>query len=167
MSSAELKLKRAEELWIEFGPLIHRTLLSYEADPQLREDLSQNVFLALVSAMPRIDSVLNLKAYISRIAHNVATTHVAKESRRKWVGLEEAPEDDSEDPSDAVGSQSDFDRLVRAIRRLKLPYRQVMVLLLEDFSDQEIAEIIGISHGNVRVRINRAKSQLKELMHHD
>ena len=119
MSSAKLRLKQAEELWIEFGPLIHRTLLSYEADPQLREDLSQNVFLALVSAMPRIDSVVNLKAYISRIAHNVATTHVAKETRRKWVGLEQAREDVSEDPAEVVGSQSDFDQLIRAPNRFR------------------------------------------------
>jgi DNA-directed RNA polymerase specialized sigma24 family protein len=56
-------------------------------------------------------------------------------------------------------------RLVQAVRQLELPYRQVMTLLLEEFSYMEIGEALGISVANVGVRVSRAKSLLKELLH--
>lgn len=63
-----------------------------------------------------------------------------------------------------LDSEMEANQLLLAIRKLALPFRQVLVLMLEDFSDQEIADILGISHGNVRVRLNRAKQQLKEII---
>lgn len=53
---------------------------------------------------------------------------------------------------------------MEAVRRLALPYRQVMTLILEDLSYEEIAEALGISIGNVGARVNRAKQQLKALL---
>jgi len=43
----------------------------------------------------------------------------------------------------------------------------VITLLLEDMSYLEIAESLGISVGNVGVRVNRAKARLKELLDHE
>lgn len=161
------KMERIELLWEELEPSIQRMLLSYEADPQLREDLAQNVFLALLSAIDRLDSVKNLRAYVSRIVHNIATTHIAKEAKRNWIELGGDIADESIDPGTQINAQEDSSRLMQAIRKLGLPYRQVLVLALEDFSDQEIAEILGLSHGNVRVRLNRAKQQLKEIIENE
>jgi RNA polymerase sigma factor (sigma-70 family) len=59
------------------------------------------------------------------------------------------------------------ERLLEAIRQLALPYRQVMTLILEDMSYEEIAETLGITVDNVGVRVNRAKKQLRERLHHD
>ena len=50
------------------------------------------------------------------------------------------------------------------MRRLSLPYRQVITLLLEDLSYEEIAETLGLTVNNVGVRINRAKTQLKAML---
>ena len=55
-------------------------------------------------------------------------------------------------------------RLVEAVRALSLPYRQVITLLLEDLSYEEIAEALGLTVNNVGVRINRAKAQLKAML---
>ena len=55
-------------------------------------------------------------------------------------------------------------RLAAAIRRLPLPYRQVMTLLLEDLSHAQIAEALGLSRTNVAVRVSRAKALLKGLL---
>lgn len=163
MNSRNSNLDRIEKLWLELEPSIQRTLLSYEADPQLREDLAQNIFLALLSAVNRLDSITNIRAYVSRIVHNVATTHVVKEAKRKWVGLDSDIIDENQTVFEQLDSESESNQLMQAIRKLALPFRQVLVLTLEDFTDQEIAEILGISHGNVRVRLNRAKQQLKEI----
>lgn len=55
-------------------------------------------------------------------------------------------------------------RLLEAIRRLALPYRQVMTLILEDMSYDEVSEALGISVANVGIRVNRAKQQLKVIL---
>ena len=52
MNSRNSNLDRIEKLWLELESSIQRTLLSYEADPQLREDLAQKIFLALLSTVP-------------------------------------------------------------------------------------------------------------------
>ncbi len=52
------------------------------------------------------------------------------------------------------------------MRRLELPYRQVIALLMEDLTYAEIAEALGIGVSNVGVRINRAKALLRSLLDH-
>jgi RNA polymerase sigma-70 factor (ECF subfamily) len=59
------------------------------------------------------------------------------------------------------------ERLLESIRQLPLPYRQVMTLILEDMSYEEIAETLGLTVDNVGVRVNRAKKQLKERLKHE
>lgn len=51
-----------------------------------------------------------------------------------------------------------------AVQTMSTPNRQVIVLLLEDFSQQEIADILQLRDSTVRVRINRAKSELRDLL---
>jgi RNA polymerase sigma-70 factor (ECF subfamily) len=65
-------------------------------------------------------------------------------------------------PARIVERRDEKQQLMTAVRRLPLPYRQVIVLLLEDMEQDEIAITLNLSAGNVRVRINRAKSMLKE-----
>ena len=54
------------------------------------------------------------------------------------------------------------DRLRAAIQHLPLVYRQVIMLMLEDLSHAEIADVLGITESNVAVRLNRARKALKE-----
>jgi RNA polymerase sigma factor (sigma-70 family) len=55
-------------------------------------------------------------------------------------------------------------KLFSAIRQLSLPLKEVITLLLEDMSYTEIAALLDISVSNVGVRVNRAKSLLKETL---
>ena len=56
---------------------------------------------------------------------------------------------------------------MNAVRRLSPANRQVILLAMEDLDAPEIADILQVSHGAVRVRLNRAKIELMELMQHD
>jgi RNA polymerase sigma-70 factor (ECF subfamily) len=164
MSTKKQVIKRAEELWTEYGCSLNRMMLSYEVDEDLRKDLAQNVFLALLHSVERIDSAENPKAYLFRIAHNVATDHIARESRMQWDELDSELQDEQATPAEQAEIADTRSRLMKAVSSLKLPLRQVLTLLLEDFEQEEIANILQISHSNVRVRINRAKQALQEAM---
>ncbi len=151
-------------MWSQFGPAIARALLSYERDPHRRQDLTQEIFLAMLDSVERIEAAANPRAYLFRIAHNVAVDHIARETRHRWVELDAGIEDPLVDPQHHAHNANQHARLLTAVRRLGLPYRQVLVLMLEGFEHADIAGILGITPGTVRSRLLRAKERLKELL---
>jgi RNA polymerase sigma factor (sigma-70 family) len=54
--------------------------------------------------------------------------------------------------------------LLDAIRRFALPYRQVILLALEDLTPPEAAAVLGITENNVAVRLNRARKMLRAIL---
>jgi RNA polymerase sigma-70 factor (ECF subfamily) len=158
----------AEEIVTQFAPALGRIAASYERNPALRDELLQEVLLAVITSLPRLTDADKLKPYVFRIAHNRCVSHVAQRMR------EHGTEEYIDDVVAEVASQEQVqiarersERLLDAVRRLGLPYRQVVTLLLEDLDYEEIAETLGISVSNVGVRVNRAKQQLKAMLHDD
>jgi len=124
--------------------------------------------MAILSSLPRLAHADKLKPFVFRIAHNRCLSHVAKRMRER--AHEEALDDvaaEAASHEQVLIEQERSDRLLDAVRRLTLPYRQVMTLMLEDMSYEEIAETLGITVTNVGIRVNRAKQQLKVLLGHE
>jgi len=151
-----------EELWSTFGPSLSRLASSYESETHAREDLLQEIRLAIWVALPRFRRESSLRTFVFRVAHNRALTHVW---RRKRAGVseeaEELPDPRSSPEVDAM-QRVDQLRLIEAIRQLPIPFRQVLTLALEDLTHAEIAAVLGISENNVAVRMNRARNLLRE-----
>jgi RNA polymerase sigma-70 factor (ECF subfamily) len=155
-----------QEVSDELGPALARIAASYERNAALREELLQDIMLAIFRSLPRLKDSSKLKTYAFRIAHNCCVDHVVQHAARPAAeGVSEDLASDAFTPEqEAIGNERTA-RLVRAVHQLELPYRQVMTLLLEDLSYVEIGEALGISVANVGVRVNRAKGLLKELLH--
>lgn len=153
-----------ERIISDYGSGLARVAASYEADPMLQEDLLQEILLAIHRALPSLEKQASLAPFVFRIAHNRSVTHVMKQAgeRRRSQLHEPAPEPDT--PEQRMIASERSLRVTAAIRRLPLPYRQVMTLLLEELSHAEIAEALGLSLSNVGVRVNRAKAQLKAML---
>lgn len=156
--------RQYERLLEEFGAGIRRVVSSYESVPQEREDLLQDVRLAIWIALPRFRSESSLRTFVFRIVHNRALTYVW---HRRRAGV---PEDlDSVEiadtrvgPEGSVIQSSNRSRLLAAIQRLPIPMKQVITLALEEISNAEIAEILGITENHVAVRLTRARSLLRK-----
>ncbi|HWU76472.1 MAG TPA: sigma-70 family RNA polymerase sigma factor [Rhodanobacter sp.] len=145
----------------EHAGLLSRIAASYEADTALRDDLLQDMALALWRGLPAWRGDAPLKAYIARVAHNRGATHVVGQLRRSpALALSEQWVDSKHGPDDYTQLEQHRLRLQGAVRALPLARRQVVTLALEGFSHAEIAQALGISVGNVAVRLNRAKSTL-------
>ena len=157
-----------EEAMAELGPALARVAAGFERDRALREDLLQDILLALFRALPGLEDRTKLKAFAFRIAHNRAVDHMVKHGgspRATEISPELASGDASPEETLIAGERAK--RLVEAVRSLDLPYRQVIMLVLEDMSYAEIADALGISVANVGVRVNRAKLKLKAFLGHD
>jgi RNA polymerase sigma-70 factor (ECF subfamily) len=148
------------------GAMIERLARGYEADPELRKDLVQEIHAALWRSFAIFEGQCAEKSWVHRIAHNVGVTHMMTGRRRRklpLVGLEQIEElPDGDDPEHTAGERSLTDRLLAAIHRLQPADRQVMLLYLEDLTAAEIGEVTGLSASAVAVRIHRLKALLAE-----
>ena len=139
--------------------------MSYEADPTLREDLMQQIFLAVWQALPSYRADASLKTFIARIAQNRAISFVAKQVRQPpTTEMPEILEADGPDPEQSAIEASERRRLFEATRQLPLPQRQVIILVLEGFSYAEIAEMLEIAPNALALRLSRAKTALRTML---
>jgi RNA polymerase sigma-70 factor (ECF subfamily) len=158
-------MRALERIIADYGSGIARVAASYEADPMLQEDLTQEILLAVHRALPSLRQRESLAPFVFRIAHNRGVTHVARQVGARRAAQRADPDGaPPETPEERLLTEERTSRVTVAVRRLPLPYRQVMTLLLEELSYAEIAEALDISLSNVGVRVNRAKAQLKAML---
>lgn len=153
-----------ERIVADHGPLISRIAMSYEADASLREDLVQQIFLAVWQALPSYRADASLKTFIARIAQNRAISFVAKQVRQPPTAEMPELEADEPDPEQSAIESNERQMLLEATRRLPLPQRQVIILVLEGFDYGEIADMLNIAPNALALRLSRAKSALKKML---
>ncbi len=158
-------MRGLEQIIADYGPGLARVAASYEADRMLREDLVQEMLVAIHRALPSLANPDSLAPFVFRIAHNRGVTHVARQAGARRADQSAALEDQfPETPEERMLSDERANQVAAAVRRLPLPYRQVMTLVLEELTYAEIAEALKISLSNVGVRVNRAKAHLKAML---
>lgn len=153
-----------EQAAAELGPALERLARSYEADPDQRRDLLQDIHLATWRSFGGFQGQCSLRTWVYRVAHNVAASHVLKHRRSNAKALvtldavESMPE-----PGDAeaeLDRHQAIERLHELIRQLHPLEREVILLYLEGLDGASIGEITGISAANVAVKIHRIKNIL-------
>ena len=147
----------------EHGAALARLAAGYEADPLEREDLLQDISLALWIALPRFRGECSERTFVYRIGHNRGLSHRWRRQRH-LAALDDAdavPDPRADPEGDVVRTQRS-ERLMAAIRSLSHPHRQVIMLSLEGLSHREVAEVVGTTENNVAVRLSRARAALRE-----
>lgn len=144
--------------------LIHKVCLMYETDPEARNDLFQEIVLQLWRSFPSFRGEAKLTTWMYRIALNTAISGLRKQNRKlKTEDIDEKHFNIS-DPSTAEEREEAFQRLQWAIRQLSEIERAMIMMALDEVPYDEIAETIGITQNNVRVRMNRIRERLRKLM---
>jgi RNA polymerase sigma-70 factor (ECF subfamily) len=148
-----------------FGPALVRLVAAYERDPEKRRDLLQDIHLALWRSFSRFDGRCSLRTWVYRVAHNIATSVVIRRraAASPLVALEDVAEPAS--PMDGerdLDERRTLDRLIVLVQMLKPLDRQVIVLYLEGESAATIAEVTGLTPGNVATKLHRIRHLLVE-----
>lgn len=147
-----------------YGGALERLARAYEADPEERRDLLQDIHVALWRSFGGFNGLCSLRTWVYRVAHNTAASHVNRERRKRpatLVGLEELERmpGPSRSPEGTDREQA-LERMLELIQRLKPLDRQVILSYLEGLDAASIGEITGISPGNVATKIHRIKGIL-------
>lgn len=123
------------------------------------EDLVQEVLMQIWRSLPEYDSKSKLTTWAYRIALNTAI------SWRRRVTREKRQPPENRLGAETLTSQPDVlnetELLARFLDSLSEIDRAVLVMYLDDLTNQEIAEAIGVSDGAIRTRISRIRSQLE------
>jgi RNA polymerase sigma-70 factor, ECF subfamily len=145
----------------EHADALKRLARAYEAEPETRRDLLQEIHVALWRSLADFNGLCSMRTWVFRVAHNTAITHVVRERRKRgrvMVSLEEI--DALASPLPDTDRQQRLDQLFAMIRQLKPIDRQVILAYLEDLDAASIAEITGLSARNVATKIHRIKNIL-------
>ena len=166
-----------DALLAEHGGLLARVAATYERDPSYREELLQEIALAVWRAWPSFRGECAPRTFLARIAHHRAVSHVARSARRRetqWPAEESVEQDEraaTSDPADpspspeaAALAAERSEALFRAVRDLPLPQRQTVSLVLEGFTHREVGEALGMTENHVAVTVHRAKRALRRAM---
>jgi RNA polymerase sigma-70 factor (ECF subfamily) len=152
----------------KYGSALERLARAYEADPEKRRDLIQEIHLQLWRSFQRFDARCSLRTWVYRVAHYVAASHVLRERRifSNLVSLEELEMLPDKDHGQLAADQHiNLERLSMLIQQLKPLDRQVIISYLEGMDSAAIGEITGLSSGNVAMRIHRIKNILARRFH--
>ena len=150
------------------GRDLARLVAGYERDPARRQELLQEVHLALWQSLAGFRGQCSVRTWAYRVAHNVGATHIQRSLRgirQPYVSLEEIESLPGEDAGiESTERRLDLARLFALIHRLQPPDREVMLLYLEDLDAASIGEITGLSARNVATKVHRIKKLLAARM---
>jgi RNA polymerase sigma-70 factor (ECF subfamily) len=134
---------------------IRRLCAAYAAGAADREDLFQDIFLAVWRALPGFRGDASARTWLYRIAHNVALTWQARDRRRQ---VRETVLDEEIQGA----SHMDLRRLAlrQALAGMNPADRTLTLLWLEGLSAAEIEEVTGVKAATVAVRLSRIRKQL-------
>ena len=144
-----------EEIADKYIDTIYRLALSRTKSQQYAEDITQDVFVKLISSRKNFESEEHLKAWLLRVTINLTKDLFSS----SWFKTTDAL---SEDISYRDEEKSD---LYYAVMKLSQKYRTVIHLhYYEGYSVDEIAKITGASPGTVKSQLHRSRQMLKELI---
>lgn len=145
-----------EEIYTTYWQRIFRLCMGYVNDEGLAKDLTQETFIVVLRKLPEFRHEAKISTWIFRIASNICLRQL---ERRKRYPKGELPKNISEKNEPNIETQIKF--LYKFISKLAETDRIIISLELEDIKQEDIANIVGLSNSNVRVRIHRIKEKLK------
>ena len=158
--------KLLSDLFNDYHQQVYRLAYRITLSRKDAEDIVQDVFLKLYYKLHQFEEKSKISTWLYRIALN---TSIDSQRRfKKWkeekplhLITEKEMRIPKQNPTEHSATEI-AELLNRAISKLKRPFRNVLILRnFEDFTYEDIAEILQITSGTVASRLNRAYSKLK------
>ncbi|MEA4904271.1 ECF RNA polymerase sigma-E factor [bioreactor metagenome] len=156
--------KEAEREFIELiekhSRLIYKVCFMYASDNDELNDLYQEVLINLWRSHDAFRGNATYSTWIYRIGLNTCISYIRQKKRRPLLiplGV------DLENIAEQKNNREELRELYRLINQLSKIEKAIVLLYLEEKTYDEISEIVGITRGNVGVKLNRIKTKLKEM----
>lgn len=149
-------------LWIEYKDQLLGFIKKRVSDPNLAEDLLQELFVRVAEKIDSVKDEERLVAWLYQIARNLINDHYRKGKAFVELGDEAA----EEEPESGDLSRQDLGCCLNPmIQQLPEKYRLAIVLSeLEGVKQREVAESLGITLSGAKSRIQRGRTMIKDMM---
>ena len=137
-----------------YGDMLFRVAYQYTRNRSEAEDVTQDVFVAMLKKMP-FKSEEHLKAWLIRVAINKSINYL-KSSRKKVLSLDEN--------IDVEAKHSETDEIEELQELPEFDRSVIYLYYYEGYSIKEIAKITGKSANSINIRLFRAREKLKTLL---
>lgn len=128
-----------------------------------QQDLFQEIILQLWKSLDSFKGKSEFSSWMYRVALNTAIVFFKKEKRKldNYISIKNEPivYEDYDNKKD-----QQLVHFYKAVKQLNKIEKALILLFIEGFSGKEIAENLGLSEVNVRVKIKRTKSKLQEII---
>jgi len=170
-------MTQLDDLYRNYKGRIESFIRHMVRDAVLAQDLTQETFIHAQKGLKDFRGEAALSTWLFRIANNLCLDHLRKEKgrgtmvdffeyldNREYDLCDQGKSEEDQEPK--LLEQREMSECVQEfIDRLPETYRSVMVLYyLEGFSIEEIARILGASSVSIRVRLHRAREELRTLL---
>lgn len=169
IQAAKLKDQKAQTqlinvFWVDvFSFVMKKVQDEHDAD-----EITVNVFSKVLSKLDLYDPNFQFKTWILTIAQNTIIDYWRKKNRENQDTvnlLQEVKNDYAKSPEELLISDEEQEKILSIIDSLETNYQDIIKLrFFEEMSIKEIAEKLGISVSNAKVRVMRAKNVLAELL---
>ena len=156
-----------ESLHQDYHAMVHQMCKGFvKGQEDLAQDLTQETFINIWRSLDKFRGASSYKTWIYRITVNTCLKFIRCDQARHQTSLNEhhALPDEVQN---SKTQDSPYQELYQAIGQLSKVDRLIIMLVLDELKYAEIAEVMGMSEGNLRVKIHRIKKNLKKLLHHD
>jgi RNA polymerase sigma-70 factor (ECF subfamily) len=152
-----------EAIFREHYDLVYGTAYGVTGKREDAEDVVQTVFLRLLRREMPAEVQKNRKAYLYRAAVNESLNIIRSRQRRRTTDLENV--DVHADVSASERDEAIHRKLYEAIGELKPKAAEILILrYVHEYSDAQIARLLGTSRGTIAVALYRSKARLKKIL---
>ncbi|RKX77257.1 MAG: RNA polymerase subunit sigma-24 [Spirochaetes bacterium] len=160
-------LQSFKNIYEKVFPVIFRIAYRITGDMDIAEDLCQEAFLRYYDKATPLASIDEVKYWLIRVVKNLAYNHEKRKGREKsaYEKLSRLPQRSPESGENLFIKKEIRENVQKALNRL--PYKLRITLVMREYgglSYKEIAKILKISEGNVKVRVFRAREILGNIM---
>ncbi len=142
---------------------IYHLCFGYTGDDAAANDLLQETFLKVWQNLDKFRNQSMISTWIYRIAFNTFLTYLKKEKRQAKDELTPNIIENKEEDFADREKQEQVKTLYECISKLDENERIIITMVMDEVPYPEIADVSGISEGNLRVKIHRIKHKLTEL----
>lgn len=167
MSTEVDKQKYFQQVYDQVFPLLVRIVYRITGSVDSAEEICQDAFIKYYERMDQIEGVDGAKYWLIRVAKNMALNVVKRKGREKlaYDKVLQQPTRPQETGETKVLKKEAWETVREALDQLPPNLKEVLVL--KEYSDmnyKEIGKVVGISEGNVKIRVFRAREKLKQLI---
>ncbi len=142
--------------------IVRKVCHLYGRNPSDKEDLYQEIVIQLWKSFTSFRGESKFSTWMYRIALNTAISDIRKQNRTVELSFPELLPREEADTADTA-KEEQLKQMYTAIQKLSEVEKAIVMLYLEDKSYDEMEEILGISNGNLRVKMNRIKDKLRTM----